>query len=242
MLDLTYSDNIGEIIKNLNHLEKEQLPFAMSRAINRTTFEARDVVLQRMGRRFTVRERSLQSKGGGRRALFVEASNKKQRVIQAKVGTPFWFFEDQEVGGTRTGKSGHGAWLPGLGARTRNSKEGRVASRYKKSKVREALKEAGKYPRSRRSKNNKKAYAKQKPFVANLKSGKRGVFIRKRRNSRLPIALLYTVTKSFRVAPRWHFREAIENLSDKKLRAYFIEEMQQALRTSRKGSGKSRYL
>jgi hypothetical protein len=242
MLSMSYTDNVDQIIANLTRLEKEQVPFALSKAINRVTFEARDEVLAKMDRRFTIRENSLKAKGGGRRALFVNASNKKQSSIRAEIGTPFWFMEDQEEGGSRTGKSGHGAWLPGLGARTRKSKEGKVASRFKKAKVRKMIASTGAYPKGRRSKKNPKAFAKQQPFIATMKSGKRGVFIRQKRNSRLPISLLWTVTKSFRVAPRWRFREMIEGLSEKKLAAYFIADMQEALRTSRSGSKQSRYL
>ncbi|OCK08665.1 MULTISPECIES: phage tail protein [Thalassospira] len=242
MLSMTYGDNIDDVVANLTQLEKIQVPFALSRAVNRVTFEARDVVLSQMDRRFTIREKSLKASGGGRRALFVNASNKKQAVIQAEIGTPFWFMEDQEFGGSRRGKSGDGAWMPGLGARARKSKEGKVTSRYRKAKVRKVLASAGGYPKGRRSKKNSKAFAKQQPFIATMKSGKRGVFIRQKRNSRQPLSLLWTISDSVRIAPRWRFREMIEGMSEKRLRAYFIADLQEALRTSRKGPKQSQYL
>lgn len=108
MLDLDYSTNIDDVIDRLTELEKKHVPYALSRTINRLTYEGRDVVIDQLPRRFTIREKSLKASGGGRRALWVKPNNKSQPVIQSEIGTPFWFLEDQEVGGTRRGKSGEG--------------------------------------------------------------------------------------------------------------------------------------
>jgi hypothetical protein len=242
MLDLDYSTNIDDVIDRLTELEKKHVPYALSRTINRLTYEGRDVVIDQLPRRFTIREKSLKASGGGRRALWVKPNNKSQPVIQSEIGTPFWFLEDQEVGGTRRGKSGEGSWIPGLGARTRKSKEGRVARRFTKQKVRQDLKANRAYPGSRRSKRNKQGYAKQKPFVVDLGGGKRGVFVRQKKGKRTPLSLLWVVQDSRRIRPRWRFEKTMNGVVEGRMTAYFALEMRDALKTSRSGPKKSMFI
>jgi hypothetical protein len=242
MLDLDYSSNIDDVIDSLTELEKKHVPFALSRTINRLTFEGRDRVIDLLPRRFTIREKSLKASGGGRRALWVRSSNKSQSVIQAEIGTPFWFFEDQEAGGTRRGKSGEGSWIPGLGARTRKSKEGRVARRFRKQNVRQDLKSNRGYPNARRSKKNKQAYAKQKPFVIDLGRGKRGVAVRQKKGKRTPLSLLWVIQESRTIKPRWRFEQTMTGVVDGKMVSYFAHAMRDALKTSRSGPKKSMFI
>tara|TARA_R110001583_G_scaffold189552_3_gene352740 strand:+ start:110 stop:922 length:813 start_codon:yes stop_codon:yes gene_type:complete len=238
MLDMVYSDDIDSVIKKLTDLEKKQVPFAMSKAINRVAFEARAGVLARMDDRFTIRERSLKATGGGKKPLFVETSNKKQSVIQAVIGTPLWFLEDQEAGGERRKTS---AWLPASGARAGRRDSGRISKKFNRVDVRKEVEK--KAPsRRRRSKRNPVPYAPQIPFIATMKSGKRGVFIRRSKKKRTPISLLYTVNDSVKIAPRWKFGETVQHLSDKRLRAYFLAELEAAMASSKKGPLKSWYV
>lgn len=242
MLDLDYSTNIDDVINRLTELEEKHVPFALSRAINHLTFEGRDRVIDELPRRFTIREKSLKASGGGRRALWVKPSNKGQAIIHAEIGTPFWFFEDQEAGGTRRGKSGEGSWIPGLGARTRKSKGGRVARRFTKQKVRQDLKANRSYPKARRSKRNKQGYAKQKPFVIDLGGGKQGVVVRQKKGKRAPLSLLWVIQDSRRIKPRWRFEKTMTGVVEGRMAAVFVREMRDALKTSRSGPKKSMFI
>jgi hypothetical protein len=238
MLDVSMSDNIDAIVSRLTDIEKTQVPFAMSKAINRVVFDARDQILSDMGQRFTVRERALKAKGGGRRPLFLDLSNRKQRDIHAVIGTPLWFLEDQETGGIRHKSS---AWLPAAGARTGQRETGKISRKFTRAKVRDQVAKKA-LSRRRRSKTNPVPYAPQTPFIATMKSGKRGVFIRRSKKKRLPISLLYTVNDSVKIAPRWKFGETVQHLSDKRLRAYFLQELEAAMASSKKGPLKSWYV
>lgn len=242
MLDLDYSNNIDDVIDHLNELEKKHVPFALSRTINHLTYEGRDRVIDELPRRFTIREKSLKASGGGRRALWIKPSNKGQATIQAEIGTPFWFFEDQEAGGTRRGKSGEGSWIPGLGARTRKSKEGRVARRFAKQKVRQDIKANRAYPKSRRSKRHKQGYAKPKPFVIDLGGGKRGVAIRQKKGKRAPLSLLWVIQDTRMIKPRWRFEKTMTGVVEGRMAPVLFRELRDALKSSRSGPKKSMFV
>lgn len=242
MFDLNYATNIDDVIKQLTELEKKHVPFALSRTVNKLAIEGRDRVIDRLPHSFKIREKSLKASGGGRRALWVKQSNKRQSVIQAEIGTPFWFFEDQEVGGTRRGKSGEGSWLPGLGSRTRKSKDGRVARRFSKKKIRQEIKSSRAYPKSRRSKQNKQGYAKQKPFVIDIGKGKQGVVVRQKKGKRTPLSLLWIVQDSRVIKPRWRFQQTMTDVVEGRMAALFVGEMHDAMKTAKSGPKKSMFL
>lgn len=89
--------NLPVLLRQINLIAHRQVPFMTSLAINTTASGARKAMVRQMHDAFTVRAR----RGFIDRSVRMRASNKRQRLIHAKltIRDPFWI--QHEKGGTR---------------------------------------------------------------------------------------------------------------------------------------------
>lgn len=115
MIELRVETNIGQLLAFLEDVREDQLPFALSLALNRTATLARDEVRAQLPRRFTIR------KAGVVRGFRVKPSAKRQWPrLEAQVGTVDAFWTLQETGGTKRAQGGGNLAIPtGLVRRTK---------------------------------------------------------------------------------------------------------------------------
>lgn len=99
MIELVVEDNITDMLRRLNRLQRQQLPYAISRALNDTAFDARKATITQAERVFDNRKKWWTNQRTG---IFVEKSNKKQGgEMRAAVHVRAYFAEIQEEGGIK---------------------------------------------------------------------------------------------------------------------------------------------
>lgn len=111
MVDITVHDNVREFTKNLNIFQRQQIPFATSRALNDTAVKAQDLLVKGVQIRFNNRKRWW-IKGNRRTGIRVDFSSKKRLPMVASVYTNAYFAELQEEGGTKAPVSGKVLAIP----------------------------------------------------------------------------------------------------------------------------------
>lgn len=108
-LDIDIRHNIKEFTKHLSTIERRQIPFATSQAINGTAFDVRDALVKHTRARFE--NRKAWYKGKSAMAIRVTKSHKKKRLV-ASVSTPWAPALKHEEGGTRSPHRGHALLIP----------------------------------------------------------------------------------------------------------------------------------
>lgn len=111
MVDITVHDNVREFTRNLNLFQRQQVPFATSRALNDTAVKAQDMLVKGVQIRFNNRKRWW-IKGNRRTGIRVDFSSKKRLPIVASVYTNAYFAELQEDGGTKAPVNGKVLAIP----------------------------------------------------------------------------------------------------------------------------------
>lgn len=108
MIGLHVETNLPELLRFLGHVRTDQVPFALSQALNRTAVKARDEQRQALGSRFTLRSRGLV------RGFQVNPSSKRQGIarMRAEVGTRDAFWLLQETGGIKRPRAGGHLAIP----------------------------------------------------------------------------------------------------------------------------------
>lgn len=207
---------LDDIDRLLTDIERKHVPYAQQRAVNGTLFAVRAAVQSGMDETFVLR------RPWAKRGVRVA---KAPRLGSGAVYTLDWFMADQESGATRKPRSARFLWRPTLDIRRGGVIEG-LPTKRPKTLLRQA-RAAAKRPRRRG-----RARRKPTPFMATMKTGKRGLFMR-RGSGRYPLVLLYAMEQEQVVPPIWRFNETAVRVSDKKLRRAFIKEMQKALAGNR---------
>jgi hypothetical protein len=172
-VELDIRVEIPEQLKRLAAANTRQIPFAMSLALNRVTRNARQAQTEGIFRRFKVRRA-----GRLRTSVRMTASTKEQ--LQAKLTVADKFLIQHEEGGTRH--------------------QGDVY-RSMVQPVREREKRIGVVHGSNTPKALLAKQVKTKPFIARMRSGKVGVFVR-RGKKRLPIDLIFALEKQSKLRSR----------------------------------------
>lgn len=233
MLQFSASSNLDDIIANLTELEATQVPFAMVLGLNRTSAEAQNQVKSDLPGRFTLR-RDWVAKG-------VRTKFATRSAPVALVYTKDWFMEHQETGATRTSSKGGAMFIPSLEVREGESISGLIKKGMRPGALLKKAEKAGAREK-RRYRKGEKAYAQPLAFIATMSNGKRGLFIRRQADKRLPIVLLYTLDESVKVPPRWGFGQTTEGVADKVLRREFIKALDEGLNSAKGGPIKSNYV
>ena len=207
----------------LDALALRHVPFAQVLALNRTTATVQREARRSLPDRFTIRSAWV---GKG-----IRLAPATKRAPVARVYTLDWYMELQEEGGVkRPARSGQ-LWIPANAVRQGGVFAGKVLPSMRPRtllhKARAAELKAALGKRGRKAKA-------PTAFVASLKGGKTGVFIRTG-PGRLPLVRLYTLQGEAHVASRWHFRADAERLSVKGYRREFLKALQEALAGNREG-------
>lgn len=92
--------NLAEVIRDLDDLSKQQLPFAMALALTRTAQETRDHLRARLPDHFTVRSTWVE------KSLQITRAEKKDPDPTAIVGSLYWPMWAHAEGGTKAARSG----------------------------------------------------------------------------------------------------------------------------------------
>lgn len=98
MVELVIRDNIDEFVKQLNIVQRQQVPFATSRALNDTAVDAQGSIVQRVQQVFDNRKKWW-VKGNRRTGIRVKFSNKKN--LTSAVYSEAYFADLQEDGGIK---------------------------------------------------------------------------------------------------------------------------------------------
>ncbi|WP_020594111.1 hypothetical protein [Kiloniella laminariae] len=227
MFDLSLQDNIPTIIDKLTDLEKTQLPFALSAALNDTAFEARKAVVDHVGDVFTIRG---EWSGGFR----VEKATKSNPV--AGLGSLHDSLALHSEGGTLRAKSSSGRFVPTLAARQGGVFSGKIQKGLKPRALMRKISSA------RKPKKRGKGRADPKPFLLNnLPGGGSGIFIRSGA-SRLPIVRLFSIKDEVKIDRKFNFEAVAERVAATRLRENFISRLDRALTTAKGGEIKSSYV
>tara|TARA_B100001179_G_scaffold225397_1_gene205232 strand:+ start:129 stop:731 length:603 start_codon:yes stop_codon:yes gene_type:complete len=108
MVDFIVKDNIKEMTRWLNSVQRKQIPFATSRALNDTAIDGQKSIIAAIPRIFKSRKKWwLKQQPTG---IKVKFSNK--RDLTATVHTSAYFAEIQEKGGIKTPKRGRNLAIP----------------------------------------------------------------------------------------------------------------------------------
>lgn len=229
MLNIGIFSNVEDIIGNLTELEAKHVPFATVLSLNRTMAEGQRVVKAGMPGRFHLRN-TWSEKG-------VRTKSATKSNPTALVYTLDWYMRDQEAGATRRPTKAGSMFIPSLEVREGEAITGLVKKGMRPKALLKAAEKAAGRKRGRRA-----GPAKPTAFIATMGNGKRGLFIRRTADKRLPIVLLYTLQESVKVAPRWGFERSVVGVSDKVMRAEFIKALDQALKSAKGGPIKSAYV
>jgi hypothetical protein len=107
-MEITVKDNIKEVTRFLNDVQKKQVPYASSRALNDTAVDGQNSVVAAIPTTFQNRKKWwLKQQPTGIKVKF-----SKKTDLRARVHTSAYFAEIQEKGGTKTPKSSKNLAVP----------------------------------------------------------------------------------------------------------------------------------
>jgi hypothetical protein len=201
----------------LNDLQRRQLPYATSRALNDVALLAQISVRASLPNKFTVRGKWVP------KGIQVILSNKSQWPdMKAYIGSRDSFMALQEDGGTKKGSKSQA--IP-TGIRTPSTK---ITSPklWPKALLETSTQAKGQLRR------RKKGSSKRTAFVTTLKNGKHAIAVRTSAN-RYPIKILYVFEKEVRIKKRFGLFETVQRSANRNMQPRFIYWFAQAIRTAR---------
>lgn len=209
-----------QIVSQLTDLEKLQIPFAESRAVNALAYSIqRDTINRLLPERFNLRNDWW--KPGRKTGVNYFPSNKRQFPnIQAVVNTLAWFMEKQETGGVKTPPTGEAfVAIPTYNAQPDKKQLIRSNRTFKqlvngRANGRRTLKHRGNH------------------WITSLKGGRPSVAVRLLDKFRLPVAVMYIGKSSVKIRPRFGFRDNAKRIIDQDWQEVFNRELQHALDTA----------
>jgi hypothetical protein len=219
-MDFTIQTNVIDAKHFYNGVVKNQLPFAMSRSVNRLAWDIKQIEQSKLDKYFDMRTNWLRKSG----AMPVIASNKKQPQIHSILGVKDLVAAMNAIGGNKVAKSGD------MAVPFSNSGNGKSA-REILNPGRETL-PMGKWP-SNIVKANKKIRRrntgqKPKPFYM-VSKGKRYVALR----TSTAIQFIYSFQKSVSINKQWPLVNNAENFVRNNYDDYLEYELNRAIASMR---------
>lgn len=202
---LDIRSNIREVSRGLDLLQRQQLPFAISRALNDSAFGVRKRIVSR-----TWPRADLEVRNRG----FIRASMRVKKASKVKLRASVYdrlgrgFMPLQAEGGTKRPRSSSKLAVP---INARRTAGGRIRKRDLPSSLR----------------------ANPRAFLIRAKSGHQMIVERQGR-ARLPIRVLYHLTSSAVVDKSFAFYEDAEASSLRQFPRHFERRLRDALRTARR--------
>lgn len=221
------SSTVDAVIGALTDLERTQVPFAWTKALNVTAAEIQKEVKVGLPDRFTLR-RDWVAKG-----IRIRGASKSRP--EAWVFTKDWYMASQETGGDRHPLKAPDIFVPSLEVREGKTFSGQIAKANRPAVLLKAANRGS-------GKRQPGRHANPLAFIAATKTGKKGLFIRRDADRRLPIVLLYTLAPEVKIPPRWGFEQVTARVSQKTIRRAFIDALDKALKTARGGPIRSAYV
>jgi hypothetical protein len=107
-MEINISSNVKEFTRYLDHIQKQQVPYATSRAMNDAAVDAQNAIVERIQTAF----RSIKKWWLKQQPTGVKVKFSKKQDLHARVYTNAYFAEIQEKGGTKTPKSSSNLAVP----------------------------------------------------------------------------------------------------------------------------------
>lgn len=202
----------------LSDLEKKQIPYATSRAMNDTAKLAVLALRKEAKNKLTLRR-----KGWFERKINFIASQKKQKTIQTIV---YADSEWAEINESENPKRAAGAKKLTKPWKIRDTPEMIINKSKRVGTLMDRIKKEKKFKRS-------KSRKKPKPFLFKTKKGKHAIAIR-RGNDRLPIDILYLFEREVKWRQKFKFTDVSEKTFNKIFRYRFRVRFDQAVRSPKK--------
>jgi hypothetical protein len=194
------STNIGQVLKKLDRMDR-QVPFALSKAINKSAVDVQRAEGVNLGRKQIIRTDWW--KGGRKFGINIKPFATKNKPT-AVIGTQADWERLHERGGTKTPKQGKNLAIPTAAHR------------------------GGARNKITRAKRPRALLDKPRHFFAQV-GGMIGIWKRTGRK-RLPIKLLFTLTRKARLDPKLGYEEVGEAVANKTLPEHFAEEFRKAIK------------
>lgn len=202
-MNLNVTTNLADVIKTVRDLPK-QTTFATMLAINRTGVDAQKFTINKLlPDKFTIRSKWWRP--GSRYGFNLRRASKAK--LEATLGSAFDPLALHERGGTKRPREGRSIAQP-QGIRT------------------------DKAQKLTRAKRPRALLGKPKTFIAQMASGKRGIF-RRVGKARLPIKLLYTLEPSVRIEPTLDFEDQAGRVADQVFESHFSRAFREAVLTAK---------
>jgi len=206
-MKITTHTNLDQFISHLTDLEKKQIPFATSRALNDVAKQMQAKVIDKTEANFDNRKKWYRA--GSPIGIKVHRSTKQD--LTAGIYTKAHFGALQEDGGIKSATQSHNLAIPlqDIPKKYRNNKPGL-------SGARRAMQEKGK----------------RGAFIAIGKSGKLGMYRRKTKK-RYPLKLLFRLQPSAKIQKRWGFKDAAEREARQRFVSAFHQRLIEAIASMR---------
>lgn len=222
-MDISITTNAIAARHFFDSLERDQLPYGISRAINRIAFDLRDEEQGDLDKYFDIRTNWLTKRG----AMPVVSSRKKQYPnIFAVLGVKDEVAALSILGGTRSGEGGDMA-VPF------SNSGSNISARAILNPGKETLPQ-GKWPsnivKENSSPRRRRKGGKPKPFYLTAKSGRKFVALRSSA-SRFPLQFLYEFKDSAFVPASWPLVENSSDFISHHYASYLSEELDKAVRS-----------
>ena len=200
---ISIKSNVKDFKKTLSKIEKTQIPFVTSRALNSLAFQARKATVTGIERTF--KNRSKWYSKGSPVGLEVKTSKKKDLTAEIRFKKANYFVALHEKGGVKKAKSGK------LAIPTTHAKK---AKRY------------------RISGGAKLAMQQKNTFISKTKKGVTAIFSKKGKR-KVSIKPLYLFKEQARVKKFLGFHNRVKRIVKMKFKRTFEFELKRALRTMR---------
>jgi hypothetical protein len=212
MMSLNIQTNVNKFVRDLDHIQRNQVPFATATALTWTVKEAQKQLQEQMPKTFnTTRKWWMARQPTG---IKIKSAKKKDLYPEAVVYIEAYFAQLQEEGGAKIPFKGRGILVPS----DRVPKYGRKAGGSKKVMAQKKILRCG-------------GKATGDPIVT-MPNGKRGVF-KRRTKKRLPIDLIYSYVPQAQIRPRMMFKGRAAHIAIKRFDDLFAKSLAMALKTAR---------
>lgn len=222
---LVIEANIPEVILELDAFRRQQLPFATSLAVNTVAKTARAEQVAGIFERFTVRRPARL-----RTSVAFQASNK--RDLEATLTVRDTFLAQHEERVTRRRGDVSSAIVQPEGDEQKRIGVLRGRNTPKALLARGKGRKPGR-PKGKRTTASASGLRKPAPFVATMKSGKVGVFVRRDRRQRLPIELLFAFEREVKLPGLLKFGATAERVVTRDWEREFGRSLARALASRR---------
>ena len=223
-MDFQVRVDVPPALRSLSRLKREQIPFATSRALNEIGKLGREDTTKGIFERFDVRRPQ-------RIKTSVKQDYANKRTLRTVLTVRDPFLAQHEEGGIRRPGDIYSSIAQPIGPVQRRRKVIR-GKNTPKALLAEGGPKIGR-PKGSKGGRSQRQLKRPTPFIAKMKSGKVGVFKRRKKRGRLPIDLLFTFEKAVKISPRLEFQKTVLERVSRSWEPVFGREFARAIATAR---------